>query len=174
MERKHIMNNELINQMSVDDIDKLGSPNKVITIKPYTAIVVCTIVSIPMIISKLWVLGIFILALALLCLWKIPNEKRVAFYDEFLIIYPPNRKDVCQKIDYDEVLEWRVAQGKAGADSFMLRLTGDRYVATDCFNTTKIYKEMDKVLPEKEANYIRKKNIENTPLNFNFFKRKKK
>ena len=38
------MNNELINQMSVDDIDKLGSPNKVITIKPYTAIVVCTIV----------------------------------------------------------------------------------------------------------------------------------
>ena len=33
---------------------------------------------------------------------------------------------------------------------------------------------MDKVLPEKEANYIRKKNMENTPLNFNFFKRKKK
>ena len=39
------MNDELINQMSVEDIDKLGSPNKVITIKPYTAIVVCTIVS---------------------------------------------------------------------------------------------------------------------------------
>ena len=41
------MNDELINQMSVEDIDKLGSPNKVITIKPYTAIIVCTIVSIP-------------------------------------------------------------------------------------------------------------------------------
>lgn len=168
------MNEELINQMPIEDVDKLGRPKKEITIKPYTAIVICTIVSVPMLFSKMWILGVFILALVVISAWKIPNEKRVAFYDEFLVIFPPERKDVCQKIEYDEVVEWRCNQGKAGADIFMLRLTDNRYVNVECFNVLKIYKQMDKIMPEREANFIQKQNVQNTPLKFNFFKKDKK
>ena len=115
-----------------------------------------------------------ILPLSLYALWKLPNEKRVAFYDEYLIIFPPKRYDVCQKITYDEIVEWRVTQGKTGADSFILRLTNERYITTDCFNAVKIYKAMDSIIPDKEANYVRKKNTPNTPFTFNFGKKRKK
>lgn len=167
------MTNELINQMPIEDISKLGPANKTITTKPYTAIICCLVVSIVMLFTKLWILSVFILPLSIYALWKLPNEKRVAFYDEFLIIFPPNRDDICQKVDYAEILEWRVSQGKTGADSFILHLTHDRYITTDCFNGVKIYKALDNIIPDKEANYVRKQNTPNTPFKFNFGKRKK-
>ena len=168
------MTEELINQIPIEDISELGPANKTVTTKPYTAIYVWLVVSVLMLFTKLWILSVFILPLSLYALWKLPNEKRVAFYDEYLIIFPPKRYDVCQKITYDEIVEWRVTQGKTGADSFILRLTNERYITTDCFNAVKIYKAMDSIIPDKEANYVRKKNTPNTPFTFNFGKKRKK
>ena len=33
---------------------------------------------------------------------------------------------------------------------------------------------MDSIIPDKEANYVRKKNTPNTPFTFNFGKKRKK
>ena len=159
------MDNELINQMSVDEVAALGTPTMTLTTKPYVAIYTCLIASILMIISKsLAILGIFMLVLAIFALWKIPNEKRVEFYEKCLVIYLPNQNDVCQKVEFNEIIEWRVKQGKTGADEFLLRLEGNKYITTPCFNSVKLFKKLNSIMPEREANYIQKQKVQNTPI----------
>ena len=159
------MNNEFINQITVDEVASLGKPNMTLTTKPYTAIYTCLIASIIMIISKsLAILGIFMLILAVFSLWKIPNEKRVEFFEKCFVIYIHGRNDICQKVEFSEVLEWRIKQGKTSADEFLLRLEGDKYITTPCFNSNKLFKKLNSIMPEKEANYIQKQKVQNTPI----------
>lgn len=158
------MTEELLNQMPIEEVEKLGQPTAQLTTKPYPAIITCLVVSIIMIPTSLWVLGIIILPISILALWKIPNEKRVEFFNDCFVIYPPKRKDVCQKVRYDEVVQWKVQQGKTSADEFSIELADKKYITTGCFNSVKLYKTMNSIIPEKEASYIRKQNIKNTPL----------
>lgn len=155
-----------INLMKISDLDKNDKPIKAITSKPYVAIITCGVVGLFLIVgySKLWALGILLLGAALLVQWKIPNQKQIEFYQDYIIIYTRDDAEYCQKVRYDEIKEWTVRQGKQSGDNFIMKLDEDKYVFSDCFNASKIVKMMNTKLPDLEANKLKMKNMKNTPF----------
>ena len=95
------MNEELLNQIPVEDVELLGTPKSTLTTKPYVAIYSCLIISVLLFLTDVWPLGVLMLPLSIFALWKIPNEKRVEFFDDCFVIYLPKRKDICQKVTYE-------------------------------------------------------------------------
>lgn len=163
---------ELVNAFPLASVAQLGTPKKEITSKPNVALFVCFIIAIIMLFisSTMRILGIIILALTLFAFFKIPNEKRVGFYENCMIIYVPYQKEQCQKVEFDEIIEWVVRQGKTGGDQFILRLNGDKYIQTESFNATRIVRYMNRIMPEREANRKQRREIKNTPFNWRWKK----
>ncbi|MEG0076533.1 hypothetical protein [Anaerorhabdus sp.] len=159
------MENSLIELIDVERVKDLGTPKKTITSKPYFAIISCLVISILLILTKsLAILGLVILPIALLVLWKIPNKKTIEFFDNFLVIYPQSKETECKKIKYDDIIEWIVRQGTQGGDNLILHLTGDEYVQMESFRAVSVVKQFNIIMPEKEAN--RKKNAEMKTTSF--------
>jgi hypothetical protein len=158
------MNEELLNQIPVEDVESLGTPKSTLTTKPYVAIYSCMIISVLLFLTPTWPLGVLMLPLSIFALWKIPNEKRVEFFDDCFVIYLPKRKDICQKVTYEEIVQWKVSQGKTGADEFAIEIADHKYITAPTFNSVKLYKTLNNIIPQKEASYIRKQSVKNTPL----------
>lgn len=155
-----------INLIKISDLDTDEKPIKAITSKPYGAIITCGVVGLLLIViyPKLWLLGILLLGTALLVEWKIPNQKQIEFYQDYIVIYTRDDLENCQKVRYDEIKEWTVRQGKQSGDNFIMKLDEDKYVFSDCFNASKIVKMMNTKLPDLEANKLKMKNMKNTPF----------
>lgn len=164
---------ELVNAYPMQDIDSLGTPKKEITTKPYVALAICFVLSIVMMLISpiMCVLGVIVLLLTLFAFIKIPNEKRIAFYDTCMVIFPPKQTELCQKVDFDEIVEWVVKQGKVGGDQLVLRLNGDKYIQTESFNSIRIVKFLNNVMPEREANRKQRREMKNTPFQWRWKKK---
>ncbi len=165
-ERGISMEIELVNAFPVSSVEELGVAKKEISTKPYIALSACLVISVVMMFfsSTMRILGIIVLLLTIYAFVKIPNEKRIVFYETCMVIYPPKQKELCQKIDFDEIIEWVVRQGKTGGDQLVLRLEGDKYIQTESFNSTRIVRFLNTVMPEREANRKRRDESKNTPL----------
>lgn len=172
-ERGISMEFELVNAFPLSSVEGLGVPKKEITTKPYIALAVCFVLSIIMLLISpaMRILGIIVLVITILAFVKIPNEKRIAFYDTCLVIFPPKQRELCQKVDFDEIIEWVVRQGKVGGDQLILRLEGDKYIQTESFNSTRIVRFLNNVMPEREANRKQRNEMKNTP--FQWLRKKK-
>ena len=158
------MNEELLNQIPVEEVELLGAPKSTLTTKPYAAIYSCMIISILLFATSIWPLGVLMLPLSVFALWKIPNEKRIEFFEDCFVIYLPKRKDICQKVTYEEIVQWKVSQGKTSADEFAIEIADHKYITAPCFNSVKLYKTLNNIIPQKEASYIRKQSVKNTPI----------
>lgn len=153
------MENKVIEKINIQSVNQSIKPNKTIKSKPFFAIYSCIVISILLIVTqKIAILGFIILPIALFVLWKIPNKKQLEFYENFLLIYSPKSEDTCEKIEYKNIIEWVVRQGKQGGDSLIFRLEGDVYKQLESFRAVAIVHELNTIMPEKEAH--RKKNNE--------------
>jgi len=161
----------MIVEIKQSETPSLGVPTLTIFSKPTTTLYVCIVLGVLMILSgKLFVLGICVLPLAAIGLWKIPNEKRVEFYENCLVLYQPKEKEMCEKIDYDSISEWYIKQGINTGDFFQMKLMSNQIVQVECFNSGKIVKHLNKIMPDKEANKKKVDNIKPTPINLSNFK----
>lgn len=153
------MENKSIETIQIQNVNQKEKPKKTIMTKPYFAIYSCITISLLLIISqKIAILGYIILPFALLVLWKVPNKKQLEFYDDYLLIYSEKNKEMCEKIEYKNIVEWVVRQGQQGGDCLIFRLEGNIYKQVESFRAVSIVRELNAIIPEKEAN--RKKNSE--------------
>lgn len=157
-----------IKMIKQSEVASFGKPIVEVKTKPYFAINLCLIVGVACIIyRKLWVLGVFMLVLAIFALWKVPNEKRVDFFEDFFIIYYPDQNELCQLIRHEDVEEWYIRNGTNTPDFFQLKLKGNQIVSVECFNSSKIVRRLNKVMPEREANKKKIDNMKISPINMN-------
>ena len=69
-------------------------------------------------------IGYFIVIVAVFLLIFTPNETRLAYYDNFLVYYFLEEKDMCLIIYYNEVKSWRYEKN-IGREAYFLIGTSD-------------------------------------------------
>ncbi|MFA5693369.1 MAG: hypothetical protein WC907_07085 [Acholeplasmataceae bacterium] len=69
-------------------------------------------------------IGYFIVIVAVFLLIFTPNETRLAYYDNFLVYYFLEEKDMCLIIYYNEVKSWRYEKN-IGREAYFLIGTND-------------------------------------------------
>lgn len=162
------------NLFKIKDIDCAEKPLKIVKEKPYIAIFACMIagIIIPIVYRPLWMLSIIMVVPAMIIMIKVPNRLEVVFYDKYVIIYTRSDNVFCQKVFYDEIEQWVLKQGKASGDLLSLKLLDGKCIYANVFNSMSIVKMFNKIMPDREANFIRKEQSEGV-LSLFFKKRKK-
>ncbi|MFV0255072.1 MAG: hypothetical protein ACK5G7_02965 [Erysipelotrichaceae bacterium] len=163
----------LISYLNKNDVEQLGEADLIIFNKPYFAIISCIVISIFLIVTqKVAILGIIILPLALLVLWKIPNRISLTFFEKFLVAYPVKQDDgQYQKIYYADVVDWNLRKGTTGGDVLILHLSNDDYVHIETFKAITVIKKLNIIMPEKELNKKTKREMKHTKFKFPWSKK---
>lgn len=144
--------------------------------KPTIAIWTMFAFGLALLFTPLWLLGILILILVGAVVFLIPNRKVLDIYEDGILIYDRNEQDIAQDIRFNIIKEWKIQSGKASGVMLILLLEDDYYACCEVNNSTKLVSILNGLIPEKEANYIRLKEMEKlkTPFSFDVFKRKNK
>lgn len=144
--------------------------------KPVLAIWTMFALGLVLLLTPLWPLGIVILLLVTVVLFFIPNRKVMDIYDEGILIYNRNDADLAQDIRFDNIKEWKIQTGKSSSILLILWLENDDYAYSEVNSGSKLVRILNNIIPEKEANYMRLKEMEKlkTPFTFDIFKGKTK
>ena len=161
------MEKEIMQILTQEELASLGEPKVKVTSKPTSTLYICIVLGILMIVTKrFWVLGILVLPVSILALIKIPEERRVYLYETFLVMFQNIGQEIILKVDYDDIQEWYIKQGSTTGDFLQLRLSNDQLTQVECFNSGKITKYLNDIMPDKEANKKKVDAINPTPIKF--------
>lgn len=161
----------------LNEIENNGQLIANVYYKPNTATYICIVVSIAFILTLnplAMFLGVFVLGIAAFVTFKIKDRITLGIYDTYLIMYSTDDQSMAQRFEYDQIAEWNCKSGTGISDALMLRLIDGQVIYKDTFQTSKVFKAFNKVIPKKETYAIREEENKKTKLKFSLpFKKKK-
>ena len=168
--------------LDISKIDVTGTLIGNVGYKPqYTIIITCVFAALLCLTRNILAIGIavFMAAFALFVNRSVKERKSVDVYKEFLIVYDSEDESKAQKIDVDDIVEWGCKSGTTGADALWVKLKDEREIFKNTFQIGKMFRCMNKCLPDKESAAIREEESKNKKLKFSlpklpFGKRKDK
>lgn len=147
-------------------------------LKPKTAIYSSIVIAVIFAFTKLWPLIFFILPLAFVALFKLPDRKIIDITTDAIIIYLSDDPEHAYKARFDEIKSWNLRQSGVQGDALLIQTQDDEVLPTVLFGSYRLARSLYKIMPEKEAGRLRRKAMEENskPLFGNLFKkwRKKK
>ena len=164
------MDNEELQNIS--EIKPAGQPLRTITYKPYTACYIGTAAGIGMLFLRNWifiVLGLFFIALALFVLLKIKDRKVLDIYQDGVLIYGLEDSSRGMYLRYGEVAEWSTKSAQGGSECVYFVLEDGRQIYKDTFQALTAYRQLIKLIPEKETEHIRLEKMRAQPFKWSRF-----
>lgn len=155
----------------VDEILDCGTLVKEVFYKPKSAPYICAIFSLLLVITLNWVaiiLGVFVFAFVLFVSFKIEDYKTMNIYDRCIVIYDTHDLNKARKVNYEDVEEWTVKSSEGISDALMLKLKNGDVVYKDTFQTGIAYKELNKIMPEKESRAVQAEKNKKRSAKFKF------
>ena len=164
------MNNEEL--QNIEEIRPAGKPLKAITYKPYIACYVAITAGIGMLFLKHWafiVLGVFFVGIALFVLLKIKDRNVIDIYQEGVLIYGLEDNTKGMYVRYDDIVEWSAKSSQGGSECVYFVLTDGRHIYKDTFQAIIAYRQLNKLMPEKESEHIRLEKMKAEPFKWSRF-----
>lgn len=155
----------------LEEIQDCGNFIMDVFYKPKGAPIVCGIISILLIITLNWIaiiLGVFVLAIILFVQFKIEDYKTMTIYDRSVVIYDTHDLNKARKVCYEDVEEWTVKSSEGISDAVMLKLKDGEVVYKDTFQTSIAYKQLNKIMPEKESRAVQAEKNKQRSAKFKF------
>lgn len=164
------------NYVLVEDMEQEGTLIGSVMYKPYVAIVVSAIVGVLFILTGNWIAiiaGIVFFGIVILVYVNVKDRKTVDVYDEYLILYHTDEPEYGRRIDYYEIAEWTIKNGSSSSDSLMIRLKDGEVIYKDTFLSGKVYRYVNKAIPQLETRYLQAEENKKKKLKFRWpFKKK--
>lgn len=141
--------------------------------KPMIAIITMAVVAVVLLFTALWPLGIFIMIIVAITVFKVPNRKVLAVYNDALMIYDRKDASIAQFVPFDKIKEWKIQPGKTSGDILFLLLEEDDMAFAELYGSSKLIRILSNLIPEKDSINLRKQEMNSlhTPL---FRRRNKK
>ena len=163
--------------LPIGEIENKGTLIGEIFYKPKMPTIICVVVGIVCVASLKPVavaLGAFILAVAVFVIFKIKDYKTIGIYDSYLIVYSTKDPNYARRIEFNDIVEWTCKSSEGISDALMLKLKSGEILYKDTFQTSLVYKTMNRVIPEKETRKVREAESKKKKLKFSWpFKKKK-
>lgn len=163
--------------INISDLPQGEKPYKKLNGKPYTSIFVIFILGVLLFvfIPSTWMLSLFMIALSILSFFATKNYIQFEFYDSYFVIYPVKADGTCMKVNYEDVLEWTVAESQGSSNTLTLRLNNpSRVKLIPVYSVNSVYGAMNKKLAEKEINYQKREEFRKKTANWKWFWQKNK
>ncbi|MBR0137233.1 MAG: hypothetical protein IJM15_02375 [Erysipelotrichaceae bacterium] len=159
------MNTDL-EYLPVEEVKTEGSLYKVVNYKPYFAIVSCLIMGavlliVGSLIAKL--IGLFFVAMAGITQYAVKDYKVMDIFDKGIELYGDKEAQTAAFISFDDITSWVIKKDRGSAAE--IKLSNGLSIVRDTFQANKIYRTLDKFIPEKEENRIRQAEERKQPLN---------
>ena len=158
-----------------NEIEREGNLLAQIGFKSNTALIASVIFGLLLCATMIWgliIAGVVVLALAVFVQMKVKDYKVMDIYDTNLIIYDLDDNNAF-RLELSKVKEWTCKHGGAGADAIMLTLDNGEVIYKDTFLLGKAYRNLNKVMPEKESQALKDEENKKSKLKFDipFFKK---
>lgn len=141
------------NFMPIADLPASGTPEKVIYTKPVNAIIVLLAVGAVFLFTKLWVLGLLMIGLCLFAIFMVKGQKQLELYVTYGVLFPENKPGEALVFKYADVNEWGIRH-EASTDMLTIAMKNDKLISIPVYNSTKMYKALNKVMPKQESAYV--------------------
>jgi len=165
------------NNQKIEDITGTGTLIGEVWYKPQWAVIVCCFIAFLLCLTANYmaiILAVFIFAISFFVNHSVKDYKTVEVYDYYLIIYSAIDDETGRRILCDDIVEWTCKNGNNAADALMIELEGGEVVYKNTFQIAKLFRYLNKVIPEKESKRIQEEKNKNTKLKFSWpFKKKK-
>ncbi|MBO4218266.1 MAG: hypothetical protein J5694_06265 [Erysipelotrichaceae bacterium] len=172
------MNN--LEYFDISEIKPADQPLKAITYKPYVPCYICVAAGVGMLLLRHWaflVLGLIFIGLSLFVLFKIKDHKVLDIYSDGVLIYSLNEESKGIYVRYDDLAEWTTKSAQGGSECVYFLLADGTQIYKDTFQALTAYRQLIKLMPEKESEHIRMEKLKGEPFSFskivNIFRRKK-
>lgn len=165
------MERDLKNYIPENEITGCGKLIKNIMFKPKAAPIVCTFFAILLILIKSWIsiaLAIFTIVMVVYVALKVKDYKTISIYDNCIVLYDTHQTDLARKIDYSDVVEWTVKASQGASDALMLKLNTGEIIYKDSFQVSSVYRELNKLMPERESRAIQAEKNKQSSAKFKF------
>ena len=157
--------NTQLEYLPVEEVKTEGSLYMVVNYKPYFAIVSCVIIGavllvVGSLIAKL--IGVFFIAMALITQYAVKDYKVMDIFDKGIEIYGDVQAKTAAFISFDEITSWVIKKDRGNAAE--IKLENGLSIVRDTFQTNKVYRALDRYIPDKEENRIRQAEERKKPL----------
>jgi len=106
---------------------------------------------------KVWAFVVFggiLLVMCALMLIFIKDFKTMSIYDKGMLVYQFKNEEEASWISYDSVREWTLKVAGNGSENLCFILTDGRMANVETFNNQRAFKELFKIMPERETKEI--------------------
>ncbi len=158
------MNNQL-EYLPFEEVKTEGSLYKVVNYKPNFAIATCIIIGIALLLVNsiiARILGLFFIAMAALSYYVIADRKVMDIFTEGIEFYGDEKAQTAAFVRFDDIASWTIKKDRGSAS--VITLNDGRQIIRDTFQANKIYRTLDKFIPDKEENRIRQLEQRKKPL----------
>lgn len=165
------MERDLKDYIPENEITGCGNCIKNIMFKPKSAPIICGVFALLLLLIRSWIsiaLAIFTIAMVLYVALKVDDYKTISIYDNCIVLYDTKQPELARKIDYADVVEWTVKASEGASDALMLKLSSGEILYKDTFQVSLVYKELNKLMPEKESRAIQAEKNKQTSAKFKF------
>ena len=162
-----IHNMEELKYKKVDKIKVDSNLLKSVNFKPKTAPIVCSVVGIAAMFINNWparLLGFFFAFMAAGVYFLVEEKKTIDLYEDGCVIYNTKDQSLAYYLKYDDIAEWDIKK-ESGHDSVVFTLLDKKRAVVDTFQTNKIYRILEQVMPEKS--YVKVQAERNKKANIN-------
>ena len=155
--------------MDINEIDLTGTLIGKVGYKPQYAVIFICVGAALLCLTRNWIaiaLAGFMAAISLFVNQAVKERKTVDIYQEFLIIYSSDDDGKAIKIGVDDIVQWECKSGTTSADALCIKLKSEEEVFKNTFQTSKMFRYMNKCIPSKEATSIKEKENRKKKLKF--------
>ncbi len=146
------------NFIPIADLPASGTPEKVVYTKPVSAIVILMAVGAVSLFTRLWVLGLLVIALCLFAIFMVKGQKQLELYITYGVLFPENKPEEALVFKYDDVIEWGIRH-EATSDMLTIVMKNDKLISIPVYNSSKMYKALNHVMPKQESAYVYQQKI---------------
>ena len=164
------MNNEEL--LDVNEIRPEGTPLKSITYKPYFPCYVAIAAGVGFILIRQWafiILGIIFIGLAAFVLFRVKDRKVIDIYQQGVLIYGMDDDSKGIYLNYDQISEWGAKSSQNGSECVFFVVEEGQRIYKDTFQAMAAYRELNKLIPEKESEHIRQEKLKAEPFKWSRF-----
>lgn len=165
------------NRILISELPANKEPILSVSLKPYRSFIFSIIIGIALFFTMniaFIIFGIFIIAISVYFIVKIPDRKIIDFYSDSFVVYPVRSDGYCQRVLWDEVVEWNCKVGKAQSDTLTVKLSAGDAIYIESVQSVKIVRMFNKYAEKKSSNAIMQQNMTKTKFKWPWKKNKKK
>ena len=126
--------------LKIRNLPKDGKRIDHVNAKPYLFIIVCLIVGVALLFTKIYFVGIVITLLFLYYFVFVRDVVLVEFYDQYAVFYLNNGKDECFLLFWEDVVKWEIINNRNDLDHLNIIMRNQESITLKCLSKKKVAK----------------------------------